>query len=628
MFKTASLISAVLAGVLGLFVAWGHETARARSTGKGREPAGRTERCLTCHVKASEDPGGAHASSALGCASCHLGNPLAFEKERAHRGLVREAGELSTIALTCGREGCHPREAARVSSSLMARGRGMVAVDRWVFGEIPSPDSGETIQEVLAAARPTRGQIHLRKLCGGCHLGTLRGNRDDAIAGNGSGCAACHVALHGASDPSRSHPPVAARVGDDRCFGCHSRSGRISLSYEGLAEIEPRQIAPPGAPCAAVTKLPDGRPACRHEPDVHRAAGMACTDCHLHTELMGDGTIRAHKEEQVEVTCEACHGPAVTEANWGSVEDPITRDLLRVRGESRPPQERVLLGRRGTPLWNLRPSAPGWTLTAKLDSRTLPVKSTPSDANHRMKGHARLSCSTCHAASAPTCTTCHTRFDPGKKQWDFGAGHETPGGWIEDSEGFGFGPPALGVRADGTIVPAVPGMILDIAPPGGTSSAHRLFAPLEPHATGERARICESCHRSSVALGAGTGTLDLDGEVPAFTPRQPAAGNPSLAGDGWTSLLPETPGLGTRTGFRSLDAPEQLRVLTVGVCLPCHAKASDPIWRDFRLSLSRLSPKSRCPFGQTTPPWILHTNADAPVRVVSTSDIAATIGFK
>lgn len=605
MFRTASLILAVLAGALGLLVAWGHETARARSAGKGREPAGRTERCVTCHVKASDDPGGAHASAALGCASCHLGNPLAFEKERAHEGLVREAGELSTVALTCGKEGCHPREAARVSTSLMARGSGIVAVDRWVFGEIPSPDSGETIPEVLASARPTPGQLHLRKLCGGCHLGTLRGNRDDAIMGNGSGCSACHVALHAAGDRARPHPPVAARIGDGQCFGCHSRSGRISLSYEGLAEIEPRQIAPPGAPCAAVTKLPDGRPACRHEPDAHRAAGMSCTDCHLHTELMGDGTIRAHKEEQVEVTCEACHGPAAAEATWGGVEDPITRDLLRLRGESRPPQERVRLGRRGTPIWNLRPSAAGWTLATKVAPRALPVKPTPSDANHRMNGHSRLSCSACHAASAPTCSTCHTRFDPGKKQWDFGAGRETPGGWIEASEGFGFGPPALGVRADGTIVPAVPGMILDIAPPGGPSSAHRLFAPLEPHTTGKRARTCESCHRSSVALGLGSGALDLDGENPTFTPLESTSADPSLAADGWTSLLPAAPGKGTREGFRSFDATEQRRVLAVGTCLHCHAKASDPVWRDFKHSVARLSTKSRCPFGEIAPAWAL-----------------------
>ncbi len=601
MFKTPTLVAAVLAALAGLLVAWGHEAGRALGIGKGLELAGaRVERCLTCHVKASEDPGGSHARAALGCSSCHMGNPLAFEKERAHAGLEREPGALSTVDRTCGREGCHPREAARVSSSPMTRGSGMVAVDRWVFGEISSPNSEETIHDVLSSVRPTPGETHLRKLCAGCHLGTRRANRDDAILGNGSGCAACHAPPHQPGDRPRQHPPIDARVPDERCLGCHSRSGRASLSYQGLAEIEPGEPRAGGlAPCAGKTTLHDGRAACRLEQDVHRAAGMSCTDCHVHSELMGDGIARTHKEEQAEVSCETCHGPAAAEGEttWRRVEDTITRDLLRPRGEIRSDDERVRVGRRGTPLWNLRPSASAWMLTTKIEGRKLPVKGTPSDANHRMKGHARLSCSSCHAAWAPTCASCHMNFDPAAKQWDFAAAKETPGAWIERSEGSGFEPPVLGVRDDGTIVPAVPGMILDIAAPGNGNSVstRRLFAPLEPHTTGRKARACESCHRSAKALGLGTGTLHLEGKEPMFLPLTPSAGDPSLAADAWTKLFPETPGIGTRTGFRSLDATEQRRVLTVGACLACHAKATDAIWRDFQTSLARL-PRSRCSF--------------------------------
>ncbi len=567
MFRTPSLVAAVFAGLLGLFVAWVHEGVRARSMGKGSEFAGsRVERCLTCHSKSNEDPGGPHASAALGCASCHLGNPLAFEKARAHEGLEREPGALATAAATCGSFGCHPREAARISSSLMVRASGIVAVDRWVFGEISSPDSARTLQDVLAATRPSPAEVHMRKLCAGCHLGTRRANRDDAIAGTGSGCSACHVSPRKPGDAARRHPAIDARVADDRCIGCHSRSGRISLSYQGLAEVEPSQWNAGGrAPCAETATLADGRPACRHEPDVHSAARMSCTDCHLHTELMGDGTGRSHKEEQVEITCEACHGgPAGSgETTWRSVDDPITRDLLRQRRDDRPPDEAVRLGWRGTPVWNLRPSPSGWALVTKLDGKTLPVKATPADASHRMKGHARLSCSACHAAFAPSCSTCHMRFEAGKKQWDFGAGKETPGAWIESSEGFAFSPPALAVRADRTIVPAVPGMILDIEPSGreGSGANRRLFAPLEPHNTGKKARTCESCHLSSTALGLGTGTLDLDGQSPSFLPRESARSDPSLAEDGWTSLVAARPAPGTRIGFRSLDAAELRREL-------------------------------------------------------------------
>ncbi len=267
---------------------------------------GRTERCVSCHVRPDEDPGGAHA------------------------GIEREPGALTTIASTCGREGCHPREAARLATSLMVRASGIVAVDRWAFGEIPSPKGTETISDVLAAAHPTPAESHLWKLCGGCHLGTRRASRDDAIRGNGSGCAACHVAPRQRGDPPRSHPAVDSRVSDDRCLGCHSRSGRIALSYKGLAEIEPHQLAGGRTLCAEPVALHDGRPACRVESDVHQAAGMACIDCHLHTELMGDGRRRAHKEDQVEVTCEACHGPVREggEIPWREVTDQISREIL------------------------------------------------------------------------------------------------------------------------------------------------------------------------------------------------------------------------------------------------------------------------------------------------------------
>jgi hypothetical protein len=528
MFRTFAFVAALCAALLGLLTAWSREARRERAIGHGTDRAGgRVERCVTCHEKASEDPGGAHARVALGCASCHLGNPLAFSKERAHEGLEREPGALATVNVTCGREGCHAREAARVATSPMTRNAGIVAVDRFAFGEIPSPDGSETMAGVLRAANPTVAQGHLRKICAGCHLGTRRANRDDAIHGNGSGCSACHVARREEGSLPRPHPPIDSRVTDDRCLGCHSGSGRIALSYRGLVEIE------------------KGKPYAHAAPDVHQAAGMACIDCHLHTDLMGDGTARAHKEDQVEITCETCHGPMREggEVSWRLVRDEISKemlarerrreegDLLRKgkRGDGSTPDAPTRLGSRGTPLIDLlrksssSSSSSDWTLIRKLDGVVLPVKQTPHDANHARKGHERLSCSSCHAAWVPTCDSCHTSFDPSRRQWDFAAGKETAGAWAERSEGFSWAPPLLGVRGDRRIVPAAPGMIFDVdaRAAGGGKTARRLLSPVEPHTTGRRARTCESCHRAPPA--------------PEFE-------------------------AGTRTGFRGLNAAEKQRV--------------------------------------------------------------------
>jgi hypothetical protein len=550
MFRARVLVTLVLLALAGLLAALARERQRAASIGRGPDRAGGTaERCVTCHVRPEEDPGGAHARAAVGCSPCHLGNPLAFDKARAHAGMEPEPGALRTVARTCGRAGCHPRQAERVASSLMARASGIVSVDRFAFGEIPEPRGTASMNDVLAKADPSPAERHLRTLCAGCHLHALRGNRDDAIHGNGSGCSACHVARKLPGSVPRPHPPVDARVTDDRCLGCHSRSGRIALTYEGLFEIEPSQAGGCGE---AATTLHDGRPACRAEADVHRLAGLACVDCHLHTDLMGDGTAYEHAEEQVEATCEACHGPVHEggETTWGAVADPVSAALLRARGETRPPDERVRLGRRGTPLWNLRPGATGWATYRKGQGVALETRQTPSDANHTLRGHERLTCSACHAAWAPTCDSCHTRYEPEGKQWDFARAAESPGRWVESSDGYAAREPSLAVRADGGVAPAIPGMLmeLDATAAGGPKLSPRLWSSYDPHSTGKKARTCASCHAA-----------------------------------------PRATGPGTRVGARSLDASELARVAAVGPCLPCHAKAADPVWRDFPASRQRLA---------------------------------------
>lgn len=483
--------------------------------------------CGSCHT---DPPAGVHA--AIPCEACHLGHPELPTREAAHAGMEKEPGALDTVDRTCGV--CHPVEVARVRTLPMTTGRGIVGVDRFVFGELPTPDTEQTLADVLHTATPTPAEDHLRRLCAGCHLGTRKDNRDDVIVG-GSGCSACH------SIPTTSgHSAITAKVPDSQCFGCHSRSSRISLTYAGQVEG------------ACTTQLPDGRTTCATTPDVHQAAGLACIDCHVHTELMGDGVSRAHQEEQVEIRCTSCHG----ESPAPMLDDPITRRL--------PHEGIVAAGTRGTPLWNV--SATG--LTGKLDGRQHPLPRVAP--THAGRGHDRLDCVACHATAAPTCASCHTSYTADDRQYDFGVGHVVPGRWVERGANEGLAPPALGVLHD-RIRPAIPGMVGEI-----NGRATRRFALLDPHSTQRQARTCVDCHRSSVALGLGTGLLD-----PAtfrFTPTTAVPGFPGLAADGWTTLGATTPGEGTRVGARSLNASEQRRILRVGVCLGCHEGTEIERW--------------------------------------------------
>jgi len=595
------------------------EDMRSTALGGGPDRVGsHVERCLVCHDQATESPKGAHAPEVAGCSGCHLGNPLAFVKERAHAGMEREPGALDTVERTCGRAGCHPDQTARVEGSLMATNRGILAVDRWAFGEAPDMNGEGAVMELLARPdpTPTPADDHLRKLCAGCHLHTRKSNRDSAITRSSSGCSACHSTP---AVPGGPHPPVDARIPDDRCLGCHSRSGRIALSYQGLAEVRDP------ATCEDPTVLHDGRPACRVPADVHHEKGLACIDCHTHAALMGDGVVHIHEEDAVKVRCVTCHGPAGQgdEVTWGEVDDPATLRLLRLRGREARAGQRVRLARGGVPLWNLESGPEGWFMTGKINGRRHPVRPTPDDAAHGMSGHEDLTCIACHAAWAPTCTTCHTRYDPKGRQWDFARAQVTTGAWVEDAEEFGWDEPILGVLSSpGTakrVVPVVPGMVgdLDAAAAGGTRIPWRLFAPVAPHTTRKKARSCRSCHDSAWALGVGKGALELGPDGPRLKPVSESGPRSGHGGAAWVELLGHATGRGTRAGLRPLNPVEQWRVLRVAPCLDCHGRADDPIWLHFDEALTRKDSKgSRCA-GPTqswmrTPPTNRAATTDTP----------------
>lgn len=512
----------------------------------------RAEGCLRCHDQV-QGLGPSHDAKTLGCSVCHLGDPTALDARAAHRGMLVVCGELKTIDRTCGQSGCHPSQAGRVSTAIMAGAPGLLAVDRFAFGESATPDGSEAddLRAIDATRPPTSlAQSHVRKLCGSCHLGAPKSERgDQGFFSRGGGCTACHLGrphrqakLSGAGP---LHPDISSAVSEDRCQGCHSRSGRISLSFHGLVERDP-------ADPQASSRLPDGRAVGVAAPDIHRSKDMTCVDCHVDRELMGDGVVHMHSHQATHVRCEDCHGP------WDEHAAP-SADLVRAVGVLRRaweqsgraalPEGPSLTTRDGIPLW--RTHAASRSLVRASDGERVEIPAASQRRYHVLAGHARLSCQACHTQWAPRCPSCHTRFDPRATQFDHLAGAETPGAWTEMPFTSRAAEPALAVGPRGLIQPFVEGMRLTIEA-GGPLIERNMWAPLDAHTTG-KSRSCGSCHAPVDA-----------------------------------SLVYPEAGQTTRTGAKLLDEQQREKLARVGRCITCHSSYDDEIYVDFGASLERL----------------------------------------
>jgi hypothetical protein len=603
---------------------------------------GRREGCLFCH-------GGmkglslSHSAEAVGCASCHGGNPFSLDKAAAHAGLVLIPGNLATAGRACGTPACHPSQVERVSRSLMTTMAGVVSVDRAVWGT-REQDARPANVETLGR---TGADSHLRQLCASCHLGAVKTTpgptREDS---RGGGCNACHLQYSPAaladlsrrnSTAPRTHPDVSIAIQPAACFGCHSRSGRISTSYEGWTEVVNDPPDRPTRVSSQVRRLADGRLFALVAPDVH-ARSMDCVDCHTARDVMGDDEIHGRQYEAVRVRCEDCHarrlaprasrlaaGPSdsrdrLTASHWPLTTvtydhlDAESRKIAELRGRNKPGDRFLTTARGGDALMNtgVDPQGVPW-LAAKRSGQRLPLK-PPATVCAQGAGHGRLSCISCHAAWAPRCPQCHTAFDLRGKVVDLLDGRTTDGAWVETPGEFRAMPPTLGVRlvptgqaAREAVDTFIPGMVMTLDRNQAAGARpdvvfRRLYARSFSHTIGKSARSCQSCHADPVALGYGEGTLryDRDGDrgrwrfVPRFAP-----GPDGLPADAWIGFLQErTAATSTRNDVRPFTVEEQKRILTVGACLTCHAPTSPPM-RDavtaWRATLARVTAKCLVP---------------------------------
>ena len=592
---------------------------------------GRREHCLVCHA-GIEGLDASHRPEAIGCASCHGGDITSRDATQAHAGMILIPGNLADAPRTCGQATCHAAIIPRIERSIMTTMEGVVEVNRRVFGErAPAPPH-------VGALGSSPADTHLRQLCASCHLGepkTEWGPIDEEL--RGGGCNACHLVYDSTAERQltayittspkartgipRRHPAFTIAVGNVACFGCHSRSGRISTNYEGWHEL---REAPSDAALAADARSPrrqyrlleDGRYFTRVTPDVHQARGMDCIDCHTAGEVMGTGRVVSHARDQVHIRCEDCHA-----ARFASVPpahaDAETQSLTALRAWTFRAGERLAVAASGAVLANVVVAPDSSARLRHKRAGTWAPLRAPRAVCTQGGGHARLSCNTCHTAWAPRCATCHTSFDASAEGFDHVDQKSVKGAWQESSGPFEAAPPTLGIRATprdaarphGVVDTFVPGMILSIdrnRTAGGAPDSvfRRLYARTFSHTISRAARSCESCHSDPVALGYGRGALRY---VVAngigrwtFTPALERLAD-GLPADAWTGFLQSRRGMvSTRDDVRPFTAEEQRRILAVGACLTCHAGTSGVMQRaiaDFGATIARRT--GRC----VVPTW-------------------------
>jgi len=577
---------------------------------------GHREGCVVCHLPMTGF-NSAHDPKAIGCASCHLGNTFTMDKGQAHKGMVLVPGNLAQVKRTCGTSKCHPLLAHRVRDTLMATGRGMVAVDRFVFGDTDSPIGGGNLSRLGSSP----ADDHLRKLCASCHLGKVKNNPRpiDALS-RGGGCTACHLRYtkkavdaleiynHNRKVPD-VHPSLSIEVTRDHCFGCHSRSGRISTSYEGWHEAEKYPEGVSHNPGYRILK--DGRAFVRMSPDIHFQRGMDCIDCHTWQETMGDGKLHYHEEDQIEISCEDCHPLQRPDTITSSELREIDAKILKRRSVLQSIKRFVVASKTKGALLNVGLDAKGKLIVIGKNSGKIyhPKKPAPVCSN-QISGHERLTCQSCHTPWAPNCIRCHTYYDRDAVALDHLSGRRVKGRWVEQRGGLLARQPALGIRFDGKkeiIDTFVPGMVITIDKSGFVRKQNgkrvrifrRVFAPISAHTTAARGIDCKACHVNSVAMGLGEGLFSSKGgrlgKVKIrFRPLFPLRTEDGLPEDAWTGFLKEKGGtVSTRTNARPLSPAEQIKVIRVGVCLLCHLPTKKNIRRiysDFPAALERIGP--------------------------------------
>ncbi len=570
--------------------------------------------CSGCHDKIEQV-----SASHGGCVSCHGGNPGTKQMQESHKGIFGISDPEDIQRWEKGCAPCHRHQFERMKSNLMYSAAGIIrntqltweGEDRHIYttrGEAGFAPDGKPLSPLpVDSLDNISGELY-RKFCSRCHIG---GESTGVYsASHASGCAACHFPwndegtylgddkkLLGKAGHSASHR-MAPLPGNNVCARCHSRSGRIAFSYQGLYDgnnsLVPTANGEPGPVMAS-----GARNLVHITPDVHFSAGMECIDCHTSRDVMGDGYLYANMYLQNETACEDCHGGPATPPKYREISRENDDALRESKNYPSPVISgmRMILTSKGRAYSNVFYQNGKIWVQSKRTGRMHQSRVITGTPEHTVAGHKRLECFSCHSRAVPQCYGCHTTYDKRETGYDFIKKEETPGAFSETEDYRTPYPFPLALDQRGRISPVTPGcqtFVTVIEPDGSRSRTEQVakfrgkrqlrFAPFYSHNTGRRAIGCSECHANPFFLGFGQhmiegnnirGTLlcerSDDKPLDGFMTMQNGRTTPFSAI--------------TRENSRPLDNREIRRVMAVNLCLPCHSRADDPIYRkgiDFR----------------------------------------------
>lgn len=575
--------------------------------------------CLSCH-KGIEPVSSSHD---FACTECHGGNERTRNKKVAHKGMHGGKNPSSPTVWEKGCGKCHAHELARVKSSLMYTNIGIIKNLRKAWGQ---PD-GQVYATARLEAHDAAGKVlyahsiggldtlsaeAYRKFCSACHVGYDRtwGYR----AQHASGCAACHFqrnedgtyegkdkAIRGKKGYASTHR-MEALPGNEACFRCHNRSGRIALTYQGLYDGN-NALVPTKGGLPGPRLISEVRNVQSIYPDIHHEKGMECVDCHTSRDIMGEGYAYEAMNKQIEVACEDCHGAQKNPPQFRKIsreDDPPLRESKRYKRPVRYGEEMVLT-KKGRMFPNVFHNRGRFDLVTKRKGLRLGIKTIMASPEHGIVGHERLRCDACHTRAVPQCYGCHTAYDERLEAYDLIRGEELSDGAFSETEDMRLASPfPLVVDQENRIAPATPGcqtLLTYIDKNGLVLFKDRVpmfegkrqfkFVPFYSHNTRKKAIGCRECHGNPAFVGLGKGLVSAATRTVTSVVRCTVLGKPLDAlmeiKDG--KLLSAT--AVAREGARPLDAKEIRRFFRANLCLACHDKP-DPRVYGKTLDLSRL----------------------------------------